>query len=204
MKESRALALAALLSLTALAGCGGGDSSQKAATAAHDRPDTLFGTSAAGPLLVHKIVLHCPQVAVLQQAQTLSTFLPGRSDVAAQVTTAQLTSFTGDCVLEKSKHALLLHIKPSFLADNGPANNGKPITLTWFAAITNGNSIVSKSNYNITLKFNGNTSTTTATGKPVKIEVPNVPDSEQLQILLGFEMTPDEQAYAAAHPNAAP
>ncbi|MGO9817161.1 MAG: hypothetical protein ACLPJJ_05620 [Acidocella sp.] len=182
MKESRVTALAALISLAALTGCGG-----------NPKPNT--GQQAA---------LYCPQVALLQQAQTLSTFLPGRSDVAAQLTTAQITGFSGECVLEKHKRALLVTVKPAFQADNGPANNGQPLTLPWFAAITQDDSIISKSPYNVTLKFNGNVSMAFATGKPAKIEVPNVPDSAQLQILVGFEMTPDQQAYAAAHPNATP
>jgi len=187
MKDFRVTALAAFFSLAALTGCSGSP-----------KPE------AGGPAPAPKGTLYCPQVAVLQQAQTLSTFLPGRSDVAAQLTTAQITGFSGECVLEKQKHALLITAIPAFQADNGPANNGQPLTLPWFAAITSGDSITSKAKYNVTLKFSGNASLAFATGKPVKIEVPNVPDSAQLQILLGFEMTPDQLAYAAAHPNATP
>ena len=187
MKDFRVTALAALFSLAALTGCSGSP-----------KPE------AGGPAPAPMGTLYCPQVAMLQQAQTLSTFLPGRSDVAAQLTTAQITGFSGECVLEKQKQALLITAIPAFQADNGPANNGQPLTLPWFAAITSGDSITSKAKYNVTLKFSGNASLAFATGKPVKIEVPNVPDSAQLQILLGFEMTPDQLAYAAAHPNATP
>ena len=192
MKESRVTAIAALISLAALTGCGGSPKPQASA----NRPST----TAPAP----KNAMFCPQVAVLQQAQTLTTFLPGRSDVAAQLTTAQITGVSGDCALEKDKQALLITVKPTFLANNGPANNGKPLTLPWFAAITQDDSIISKSHYEVTLKFSDNANTASATAKPAKIEVPNVPDSAQLQVLIGFEMTPDQQAYAAAHPNATP
>jgi len=196
MKESRVTAIAALISLAALTGCGGSPKPQASA----NPPSTTAHAPAPAP----KNAMFCPQVAVLQQAQTLTTFLPGRSDVAAQLTTAQITGVSGDCALEKEKQALLITVKPTFLANNGPANNGKPLTLPWFAAITQDDSIISKSHYDVTLKFSGNANMASTTAKPAKIEVPNVPASAQLQILLGFEMTPDQLAYAAAHPNATP
>ena len=148
----------------------------------------------------------CPQVAVLQQAQTVTLFLPGRSDVASQISTAQLSSVSGDCVYQKKHKVGLLEVRftSNFLADNGPANNGQTITLPWFVAITKGSQIIQKQDYQVTLKFNGNMSIAAASSKPVKIELPAVPDSAGIQILTGFEMTQDQLAYAAAHPNATP
>ncbi|MDE2319671.1 MAG: hypothetical protein KGK02_08235 [Rhodospirillales bacterium] len=148
----------------------------------------------------------CPQVAVLQQAQTVTLFLPGRSDVASQVSTAEITSVSGDCVPQKKHKTTILEVKftNNFLADNGPANNSQPITLPWFVAITKGSQIIEKKDYQITLTFNGNMSVAAASSKPVKIELPAVPDSAGLQILTGFEMTPDQLSYAAAHPSATP
>ncbi len=149
---------------------------------------------------------YCPQVAVLQQAQTVTLFLPGRSDVASQISTAQLSNVSGDCVYQKKHHEGLLEVRftSNFLADNGPANNSQPITLPWFVAITKGSQIIEKQDYQITLKFDGNMSIAAASSKPVKIELPAVPDSAGIQILTGFEMTPEQLAYAAAHPGAAP
>ncbi len=149
---------------------------------------------------------YCPQVAVLQQAQTVTLFLPGRSDVASQISTVQMTSVSGACTYKKKHHEGLLEVKltVNFMADNGPANNGQQITLPWFVAITQGNQIIEKKDYQITLKFNGNMSTTAASSKPVKIELAAVPASADVQILTGVQMTPAQLAYAAAHPNAAP
>ena len=149
---------------------------------------------------------YCPQVAVLQQAQTVTLFLPGRSDVASQISTAQMTNVSGSCIYIKKHKAGLLEVQftNNFLADNGPANNGQPITLPWFVAITDGSQIIEKKDYQITLSFNGNMSTTAASSQPVKIELAAVPSSAKLQILTGFEMTQAQLAYSAAHPNAAP
>ncbi len=141
---------------------------------------------------------------MLQQAQTVTLFPPGRSDVASQISTAQITGISGDCAYKKEHNALDVSFTTNFLADNGPANEGQPITLPWFVAITKGNHIIDKHEYQITLSFNGNMSTTAETSKPVKIELPPIPSTANLEILTGFEMTPDQLSYAAAHPTAAP
>ncbi len=198
MKDFRSalLSAASLACLLSLAACGGGHPhNEKAADGA--APPSGMAPDPTG---------FCPQVAVLQQAQTVTLFLPQRSDVAAQISTAQLTGLSGACTVKKKDKQKILEVQftNNFLADNGPANNGKPVTLPWFVAITRGNQIIDKKDYQITLGFDGNVSTTAATSKPVKIELPATPDSANLEILTGFEMTPDQLAYAAAHPSAVP
>src|SRR5271168_1035262 len=120
MKRSHAAPLFALFSAAALAGC----------ASDADQP-----------------VLSCPQVAVLQQAQSLTTFLPGRSDVASQITTAQITGVAGSCALRPKKHLLDVQFQAGFAATNGPANDSATLNLPYFVAITQGNKIISKNDY---------------------------------------------------------
>ncbi len=181
--------LLSLVILAALAGC--------ASTPASSTPAV-----APAPKLV--VQQYCPQVAVLAQAQNLTTFLPGRSDVGAQITTARVTGVAGSCLLKVKKNLLEVTFRAGFSASNGPANQGAPITLPYFVAITQGDAIVQKNDYSITLKFNGNLSTAQAATKAMKVELPNTPDSARTQILVGFEMTPAQLNYAAAHPVTAP
>ncbi len=176
MKNLAALTLAALLPLAA---CGGGQ------------------TGGAGPALI------CPQVAVLQQGQTLSLFLPGRADMAARITTAQMAGITGFCEDRRAAGTVLVKLTPHFIADDGPANHGARLTLVWFAAIIEGDAIIHKYDYTQTLDFAGS-SLASATGQPVRVEMPDTLQTASLSILTGFEETPDERAYAAAHPGAAP
>jgi len=183
MKNLRAPVLAAILLLTS---CGGSP----------HKPD---GSAKKGPP-----PFFCPQVAVLEQAQTLNLFLPGRADVAARLSTAQITGVSGVCKFEQGKNAVLVTVNTAFLADNGPANNNAPLVLPWFAAITAGDNIVQKTAYTQKLAFDGNDSTASASARPVKIELPNDPDNVNTQILVGFQESPDQLAYAASHPNAAP
>ena len=180
--------LLSLLALAAISGC--------ASTPASSAP--------AAPPPKPVAQQYCPQVAVLAQTQNLTTFLPGRSDVGAQITTARVTGVAGSCLLKVKKNLLEVTFRAGFSAANGPANQGAPITLPYFVAITQGDNIVQENYYSITLKFNGNASTAQGTSKPFTVELPNTPASAQTQILVGFEMTPDQLSYAAAHPVNAP
>lgn len=175
---------APLLSLLALAGC--------ASTPASDTPAT--------PPPVQVTQEFCPQVQRLAQADSLTTFLPGRSDVAAQITTAQITGVAGSCELVKKKTAVDVKFQAGFAASNGPANQGQPITLPYFIAITLNDQIIQENYYTITLNFNGNASTAEGTSKPATVEVPNMPGAAQIQILVGFQGSPAQLNYAATHP----
>ncbi|OYV35763.1 MAG: hypothetical protein B7Z80_17420 [Rhodospirillales bacterium 20-64-7] len=157
--------------------------------------DNTAGNGAAVP---------CPHVAVLEQAQQVTEFLPGRTDVAAEITTARITGVAGACILHQGRHELAVSLKAGFAASDGPADHNAPVTLPYFVAITDGDKILSKAEYKITLKFDGNASRAEATSKPVKLVMPGNSSSERLDVLVGFEMTPDQLAYSTAHPMAAP
>jgi hypothetical protein len=148
--------------------------------------------------------MFCPQVAVLQQADRVTEFLPGRSDVAAQITTAQITGVAGACATADDNHTLRVTFRAGFVASNGPADHDATVRLPYFVALSRGDRILQKQQYTVALHFNGNATTTAATSKPVTVELGNVDASQDVQVLIGFEMTPEQLSYAAAHPLAAP
>ena len=178
MKRFPAPALIALLTLTSLAGCGADPAN----------PPPIF----------------CPQVAVLQQASSLTQFLPGPADMADEITQAQITGVAGACTLKAKKQRLQVSFRVGFAASNGPANHSATLNLPYFVAITQGNNIISEQNYNIDLSFAGNLATTQATTRSFTLDFPNQSSSRDLQILIGFQLTPAQLSYAAAHPLAAP
>ena len=190
MKDFRSalISFAAFACVLSLAACGGGHPK----TGGSDLPADLT----LAPLQ------NCPQTAILRQTQTVTVFLPGRDDIAAQRTTAKMDGLSGACTVKKADHALEVKFTVNFAASNGPANAGQPIILPWFVAITRGDHIIEERDYTATMKFNGNMSVAVATSKPVKIDVPDQPDSAQIEILTGFRMSQAQRAYAAAHPNA--
>jgi hypothetical protein len=148
----------------------------------------------------HPPPMYCPPVRVLEAGQVLDAFLPGRSDVAAQITEARITGVAGSCTLEKKKGLLVVKFQAGFTASDGPADHGAPLTLPYFVSISQGEDIVSKNAYSITLTFDGNESEASAVSKPITVELPNQRLSTRTDILVSFQLTPAELAYAAAHP----
>ncbi len=144
--------------------------------------------------------LFCPNPAVLEQASSLPVFLPGKQDVGSLVSQASITGVAGSCTLEPAKKVLRVKLQAGFAATNGPADHGAPVVLPYFVAISQGDTIVAKTLYQITLSFNGNASTASAVSKPVTVEIPNAPMTAGTDVLVGFQMTEQELAYVAAHP----
>ncbi|OYV37984.1 MAG: hypothetical protein B7Z81_05275 [Acidocella sp. 20-61-6] len=145
-------------------------------------------------------VLDCPHVEVLQQANTLTEFQPGRSDVAAALTTAQITGVAGSCQPTNDRSTVKVSFKAGFTATNGPANHSRPVTLPYFVAVTSDNRIIAKALHSITLKFGDNANTANAASPTMTIDVPNDDASGTYEVLVGFQMTQAQLDYAAAHP----
>lgn len=200
MKELRShlAAAASLLCLLGLAACGGHRSAPPK-TAATTPPVQSHAQAALfdNPTDSSAQLQFCPQTAILEQAQTLTLFLPHRHDIAALVSTARISNINGSCVYNQKRNALEIAFRLTFTATNGPANHGQDITLPWFTAITYGDNILQKKNYQLTLHFDGNLSTATATTKEIKIEVPARATSADLSILTGFQMTPEQLGHSS-------
>ncbi len=144
--------------------------------------------------------LYCPLVSRVQQLSDLTVFLPTREDVTAEITHAQITGVAGSCDLEPKKHAVLVKFRIGFEASNGPADQSAPVELPYFVSITDGQTIISKVPYKIVVAFDGNVTSAAATSKPVTVELPNVKETADAQILVGFQLSPEQLAYAADHP----
>ncbi len=175
MKHSAPLA-AVLLASLALSACSGD------------------GDSLKGPKLF------CPQVAVLTPTARLTAFLPSSNDVTAEITSAQITGVAGACSLEKEKQAVKVTFKAGFTATNGPANKSNTLNLPYFVAIVEGETIIAKTPYSIPISFDGNASSASAESNNLTVELPNIPRNQGVQVLVGFQLTPEQQAYATDHP----
>jgi hypothetical protein len=143
--------------------------------------------------------MHCPQVLRVRELMTDPIFLPGRSDPAAELTQAQISGVAGSCVLNKKTNTLTLTFKAGFTAEDGPANHGAPVTLPYFIAITAGDDVVTKVPGSVTLDFAGRT-LAQATTSSMKLKFPNDARSDLVEILIGFQLSPGQVAYNAAHP----
>jgi len=143
--------------------------------------------------------LYCPNVRVLEQTSSLTQFLPGRQDAGAEITAAKITGVAGSCVLEKDG-VVRVSFQAGFTATNGPANHGQTVSLPYFVAESADDAIISKTLSTIDVRFDGNLSTAAVTSRKLTVEVPNDHSSARTDILVGFQLSQDQLAYAAAHP----
>jgi hypothetical protein len=148
--------------------------------------------------------MFCPQVAVLQQARDLTRLSPDIAGPAGLITSARITGVAGACTLHPKKHELVVKFQTGFAATNGPANGGAPVSLPYFIAIVQGDDIIAEQDYSVTLKFDGNATAAETVAKPASLAFPNNHSAERLQVLVGFKLTPAEQAYADDHPDMLP
>jgi hypothetical protein len=143
----------------------------------------------------------CPTVAVLQPTGQLTEFTPASEDITDEITSASITGVAGACDFEPDKHAVRIKFQVGFTATNGPANKADVLTLPYFVAIVDGETIVSKQLYSIPVSFDGNVSVAAATSKPLSVELRNTPRNNRIQVLVGFQLTPEQQIYATDHPH---
>ncbi len=147
------------------------------------------------------LTTNCPNVAVLEQGSSLTEFLPGREDVAAQITQARITGVAGSCELQKKKNQLKVTFQAGFTATNGPANTSQILVLPYLISISQGETLSLVTDKAIALRFDGNASTAAATSKPETVILPNTPESAATEILVSFHLTPEQLRYNAAHPS---
>jgi len=172
----KAYSLPAVVALAALAGC------------STPTPPAMF----------------CPEVLTMQQGRDLVAFAPDVAGPAGVITQARITGVAGSCTLHPEKKELVISFQTGFAATNGPADHNLPVTLPYFVAIVdpqNDNNILAEQFYTATLKFDGNASIAQLVSKPVKLDFPNDHASGHLQVLVGFKLTPEQQAYNADHPD---
>jgi hypothetical protein len=146
------------------------------------------------------ITTNCPNVAVLEQGSTMTVFLPGRQDIAAEITHAQITGVAGSCTLEKKKKELRVTFQAGFAATKGPASTSPTLVLPYLVSLSQDDNIVRVTDYAIPLTFDGIASAAAATTKPFNYVLPNVPETATLDILVSFHLSPAQLAYNNSHP----
>jgi len=140
-------------------------------------------------------------VLTMQQGRDLVAFAPDVAGPAGVITQARITGVAGSCTLHPEKKELVISFQTGFAATNGPADHNLPVTLPYFVAIVEGERIISKQLYSIPVSFDGNASIADATSKPLTVELPYTPRNDRTQVLVGFQLTPEQQVYATDHPH---
>lgn len=146
----------------------------------------------------------CPDVAVVSDAASLTRFAPGEGrdllDVDIQVEIADLVSACKDTDKRDGQPIAKVVVAPVIVASRGSANRELTQRVSYFVSVVDANQqILRKEIYTLTLDFtdNRNRLVIRDDDPPITVDIPNAKrvNARGYQILIGFQLTPEELEY---------
>jgi len=141
----------------------------------------------------------CPVPAILADTQSVTFFRPGTTpDMANELYTVSLTDAQGDCTYSTSKNLVKASLDLTFRATRAPQAQGATYTVPYFVAVTENARIYNKRLLYLKFTFAPGASTVTVTQSPndIELQVSAGKLPWNYEELVGFQMTPDQIAYA--------
>lgn len=139
------------------------------------------------------VAYRCPAVFILEDAKDLTRFKagPGR-DITDILFEAEIVNFVGDCDYDEGQAEIELSVQ--IRVERGPANKGRKVEFDYFVAIPEFRTEAEgKSIFKVVGEFEGNRTRMIYQDDldmTIPVKVPT--DGAALEIVLGFQLTPDE------------
>ena len=169
----RAIAAIGCAGALALAGCGGGFST--------DSPPAP-----------------CPRISILADGADLTRFRPGGGqDLSAMTADARLVGFNARCDYTRRREGVTVTLSAIFDVERGPAAAGSVVNLPFFLAVTDAEDtqVIDRQEYVARVTFDGNVNRTRVESATIRL---NFPADERLvenhNVRLSFQLTPEELA----------
>ena len=146
----------------------------------------------------------CPQIAVVNDAGSITRFGPGSTrdllNVDLQAEIADLLTACKDKEERDGNAVAKVTIAPIIVANLGPANKNRTPSLRYFVSVVDANQqILQKQVFDLPLDFTENRTRVVIRDDdpPVIVFVPNRKgvDARGYQILVGFQLTQEELTY---------
>ncbi|HYD30948.1 MAG TPA: hypothetical protein VEB64_08860 [Azospirillaceae bacterium] len=138
----------------------------------------------------------CPKVAIVRDAAAVTQFRPGKGrDLTDVVSHAELADFKGGC--EYAKDGVTVDFDLRLVADRGPALQGNQASYRYFVAITQPDrTVAAKREFETTVAFEAGATRAGSTESLAQtIPLPQGQDAGGWEVLLGFQLTPEELDY---------
>ena len=145
-----------------------------------------------------KIVI-CPVPAILADTQSVTFFRPGTTpDMANELYTVSLINAEGDCTYNTSQNLVKASLNLTFRATRAPQATAATYSVPYFVAVTENAKIYAKRLLYLKFTFAPGASTATITQSPddIELRVSNGKLPWNYEELAGFQMTPEQIAYA--------
>ena len=141
----------------------------------------------------------CPRVAVLSEAGSLTRYAPGAGtdilDIDFQGEIAELAArceYTG----KAGTRRVLVQLAPVFVVNRGAAKADRKVDFTYFVSVVRNEEILSKQLFEVASEFADNRSRLILRddNPPVAVDIP-IPHRTteyEYEVLVGFQLTPEE------------
>lgn len=162
--------------MTALAGCGGGESSSMDFAPA------------------------CPITHIPSEAADYYLYKGNGTDFRDLVARASIVKLEGECLAGGPKD-LKTRVVLRITVERGPASTTEALSMPWFIAVLHGDRIVNKHIFRHTITFPPNLATFDTTTKVITVDLPIPPrnvDSDY-RFEVGFQLSPKQLEYNQTH-----
>jgi hypothetical protein len=141
----------------------------------------------------------CPVPAILADTQSVTFFRPGTTpDMANELYTVSLTDAQGDCTYNAKENLVKASLDLTFRATRAPQAQAATYSVPYFVAVTENAKIYNKRLLNLKFTFAPGAATAIISQSPndIELHVSNGKLPWNYEELVGFQMTPDQIAYA--------
>ena len=148
-----------------------------------------------------KVEKVCPRVAVLSDAGSLTKFAsPAGRDILDIDFQGEIADIVASCEYsdDKKNRQVAVQVAPVFAVSRGAANTDRTAKFTYFVSVIRGEQILTKQEFETSTDFAGNrTRVVFQDSEPVSIDIPLAYRAAEYEyeVLLGFQLTPEELDY---------
>src|ERR1700761_5959261 len=149
----------------------------------------------------------CPIPAILSDTQSVTFFRPGTTpDFANELYTVSLTDAQGDCTYNSKQNLVKASLDLTFRATRAPQAQSATYSVPYFVAVTENARIYNKRLLYLKFTFAPGAATATINQSPddIQLRVSNGKLPWNYEELVGFQMTPEQIAYAKNRSRYAP
>jgi len=140
----------------------------------------------------------CPGAAILADTANEAVLRPGApADLSGIAYSASVTDVSTDCVFDRQQGMTLSSLDIDFRATRAPSADPASYTLSYFVTVNSAERVLSKKLYQVKFDFAPGAAVATAEESPDRVQVDlergHLPND--YQVLVGFQLTPDQLAF---------
>jgi hypothetical protein len=133
----------------------------------------------------------CPQPSIPRDLGDLHIFRGAGRDITDNILDGRITGISGSCTRDTTA-VTVVTLSVNLNLTRGPANPRRTADVSYFVAVSDGDTILDKQVYTLQAEFPPNTERLRLEGDPVQLRLPVTPQktAAAYRVTVGFQLTP--------------